>query len=255
MQRPMSPERAFLFVLEADAYVQPGELSRANARFTVSAMPKVTEEHRATRRLEILAAACRCFARDGFHATSIADIISESGLSAGAVYLYFKGKQELIAAVVEMTLSTADELFAELLADDAVPSAEQTVAFMLEAVMEHAVNNPVFGVDMSRVALHAWAEALRDPEIAERIEHKLRRLREHYEEVARRWQTAGLIDADADPENVGSVLLGIVHAFALQRLLIPGTDPAQYLAGVRGLLAARAATITESSSNQLPGRA
>jgi hypothetical protein len=125
----------------------------------------------------------------------------------------------------------------------------------LVTVMEHAVNNPVFGVDMSRVALHAWAEALRDPEIAERIEHKLRRLREHYEEVARRWQTAGLIDADADPENVGSVLLGIVHAFALQRLLIPGTDPAQYLAGVRGLLAARAATITDSSSNQLPGRA
>jgi len=132
-------------------------------------MPKVTVEHRAARRTEILAAACRCFAREGFHATSIADIIAESGLSAGAVYLYFRSKTEIIAAVVEMSLSTADELFAELLAGDATPTPEQTVAFMLDAVLERAVDHPTLGVDISRIALLAWAEALRDPEIAERI--------------------------------------------------------------------------------------
>ena len=200
-------------------------------------MPQVTEQHRAARRAEILAAACRCFARDGFHATSIADIIRESGLSAGSVYLYFESKNEIIAAVVEMTLGTADELFAELLADGAIPTPGETVAFMVDAVMERAVNHPVLGVDMSRVALHAWAEALRDPDIADRIEHTLRHLRGHYAQVARRWQSAGTIDPDTDPEHVGAVLLGIVHAFALQRLLIPGTDPTEYLSGVRALLA------------------
>jgi hypothetical protein len=61
-----------------------------------------------------------------------------------------------------MTLGTADELFAQPLADDATPSPEETVAFMVDAVMERAVHHPVLGVDMSRVALHAWAEALRD---------------------------------------------------------------------------------------------
>jgi AcrR family transcriptional regulator len=199
-------------------------------------MPQVTEQHCAARRAEILSAACRCFARDGFHATSIADIIGESGLSAGSVYLYFESKSEIIAGVVEMTLGTADELFAELLADGATPSADETVAFMVDAVMERAVHHPVLGVDMSRVALHAWAEALRDPDIADRIEFTLRHLRQHYAQVARRWQAAGSIDPDTDPEHVGAVLLGIVHAFALQRLLIPGTDPTDYLAGVRALL-------------------
>jgi AcrR family transcriptional regulator len=213
-------------------------------------MPRVTEEHRATRRSEILAAACRCFARDGFHATSIADIIGESGLSAGSVYLYFKSKNDIVSAVVEMTLSTADELFAELLADDATPSPAQTVAFMVEAVMSRAVDHPVFGVDMSRVALHAWAEALRDPEIAERIEHTLRRLRGHYAEVARRWHMHGLVDDDTDPEHIGAVLLGVVHAFALQRLLIPGTEAGPYLSGVRGLFTVGARTTAPWS----PGR-
>jgi AcrR family transcriptional regulator len=122
-------------------------------------MPKVTDEHRAACRTEILAAACRCFACDGFHATSDADIIAESGLSAGAVYLYFRTKTEIISAVVEMTLSTADELFAELLADDATPTPEQTVAFMVDAVMQRAVHHPTLDVDMSRIALRAWAEA------------------------------------------------------------------------------------------------
>jgi AcrR family transcriptional regulator len=209
-----------------------------NVRFSVSAMPRVTEEHRAARRTEILVAACRCFARDGFHATSVNDIITESGLSAGSVYLYFKSKNELIAAVVDMTLASADELFADLLADDAVPSPEQTVTFVIGAIMERPIDHPLYGVDMSRLALHAWAEALRDPEIADRIEHAMRRLRQHYAEVVRRCQATGLIDQDIDPEHVGAVLLGAVHAFALQRLLIPGTDSAQYLSGLRALLAA-----------------
>jgi hypothetical protein len=135
-----------------------------------------------------------------------------------------------------MTLGTADELFVELLADDATPSPEETVAFMVDAVMNRAVNHPLLGVDMSRVALHAWAEALRDPDIAERIEQTLRHLRGHYAQVARRWQAAGTIDPDADPEHIGAVLLGIVHAFALQRLLMPGTEPTNYLSGVSALL-------------------
>ena len=172
----------------------------------------------------------------------MADIITEADLSAGAVYLYFKSKSDLIGAVVDMTLSTADELFAELLGKDPTPSPENTVAFMVDAVMERAVNHPVLGVDMSRVALNAWAEALRDPEIAQRIDHTFRHLRQHYAEVARRWQAAGQLDPSADPDQVGAVMLGLVHAFALQRLLIPGTTPAAYVSGARALLTPSAST-------------
>jgi AcrR family transcriptional regulator len=200
-------------------------------------MQQAAEQRRALRRAEILAAACRCFARDGFHATSMAEIIDEAGLSAGAVYRYFRSKDELIASVVEMTIGTADELFAQLLENDPVPSPDDTVAFLLDAVLERAVNNPVTGVDMSRIALNAWAEALRDRDVANHIEQTLTRFRELYAEVVRRWQAAGEIDASADPTHVGAVLMGIVHAFAIQRLLLPATDPDQYVAGVRALLA------------------
>ena len=49
-------------------------------------MPKVSEQHREARRDQIVDAALRCFSRKGFQRTSMADIIAESGLSAGAIY-------------------------------------------------------------------------------------------------------------------------------------------------------------------------
>ena len=81
-------------------------------------MPRVSDEHRASRREQILAAGWRCVAREGFHKTSMADVIRESGLSAGAVYPYFRSKDEIIAAIAEKVVAGADAIFDEVLASD-----------------------------------------------------------------------------------------------------------------------------------------
>src|ERR1700750_2986663 len=64
-------------------------------------MPKVKPETLAIRREEILQAAEICFARKGFHQTTMQDVIKESGLSAGCIYGHFAGKDELIQAIGE----------------------------------------------------------------------------------------------------------------------------------------------------------
>lgn len=46
-------------------------------------------------------AAWRCVAHEGFHKTTMADVVRESGLSVGAVYGYFRSKDEIIASVAE----------------------------------------------------------------------------------------------------------------------------------------------------------
>ncbi|GAA0580890.1 hypothetical protein GCM10010172_77240 [Paractinoplanes ferrugineus] len=63
-------------------------------------MPKVSDAHRARRRQQILAAAAACFARHGFHRTSMQDIVTESGVSAGLPYRCLAGKDDIIAAIV-----------------------------------------------------------------------------------------------------------------------------------------------------------
>jgi AcrR family transcriptional regulator len=199
-------------------------------------MPRVTEEYRAERRAEIVAAAARLFAANGFHATSMADIIGECGLSAGAVYRYFRSKEELIAAVAKTALSAADEAFDKLLADNAVPSPAQAVTALIEAIADRIVHDPATGVDLTRIGVQVWAEAMRSPELATRADDVYRRLRGHFAEVARRGQAAGNLSAGVAPEHVGAAMLSLVQGFLLQRLLVSDTDTDSYLAGMTALL-------------------
>jgi len=58
--------------------------------------PDVSEE----RRSQIIEAAMRAFAKEGFHDARMDDIAEEAGLSKGALYLYFKSKDKIISAIL-----------------------------------------------------------------------------------------------------------------------------------------------------------
>src|SRR5262245_36446294 len=110
-------------------------------------MPKVSEEHRAARRKQIVDAGRHCVADQGFHKTTMNDVIRESGLSAGAVYGYFKSKNEIVAAIADDALDNVDEVFSKLLTD---PDLSPVTA--LRATLDHIVelsNKP--GGDVTKV--------------------------------------------------------------------------------------------------------
>lgn len=52
------------------------------------------------RREEIIKAAHKCFIAKGFHATGMADIAREFGMSAGHIYNYFPSKTAIIEEVI-----------------------------------------------------------------------------------------------------------------------------------------------------------
>ena len=64
-------------------------------------MPKVTVEHKEARRRQVLDAALACFEAKGLHGTTMQDIITASGLSAGAIYTYFASKDAIIEAIAD----------------------------------------------------------------------------------------------------------------------------------------------------------
>jgi AcrR family transcriptional regulator len=78
-------------------------------------MPKISEEQRQARRSQILAMAGRCFARQGFHRTTMEDIIRALKSSPGAVYCYFHGKSDIVAAIAEQRHKRESALLNELL--------------------------------------------------------------------------------------------------------------------------------------------
>jgi AcrR family transcriptional regulator len=170
--------------------------------------------------------------RADLHATSMNDVIAEAGLSAGAVYRYFRSKEELIGAVAEEALGFLSSVFDDLLADGAAPSPADVVEEVVRRVLRFAKRDDY---DLTRVALQVWAEALRNPAIAATATKIYAEIRGQLTEVARRRQQAGFLPAGADPTEMGQVLFSLVPGFVLQHLLLGDVDPAGYGRGLHAL--------------------
>ncbi|MGY1810737.1 TetR/AcrR family transcriptional regulator [Blastococcus sp. SYSU D00669] len=197
-------------------------------------MPRVSESHLTARRDQILDAATERFAANGFQATGMADVIAASGLSAGAVYRYFRSKDELIEAIVDRVLGRAAQRFETFLDEDPDPEPAAAVATAVDLVASVAASGPV---DMTRVAVQAWGEALRNPSVGRVASTAYGTMRGYFVEVARRAQRSGRTPADADPQLLGAALFSLVLGFLLQRLLLGDVDPEGYVAAVGALLA------------------
>jgi AcrR family transcriptional regulator len=196
-------------------------------------MPRVTDEHRASRREQILAAGWRCVAREGFHKTSMADVIRESGLSAGAVYLYFRSKDEIIAAIAEKVVAGADVIFDEVLARETPPTLHEAVRLIVTRIEQIATSGEG---ELIKVALPTWAEAVRNESIRGVVARAYRHLRHRMQELVERMQASGNFDPDADPEQVAQVLFGLMPGFVLQRVILGDITAESYATGLADLI-------------------
>ena len=66
-------------------------------------MPRVSAAHEQAVRTRIVESALRVFAEKGYHGATIGDVVRDSGLSVGAIYTYFHGKDELFLATCEFS--------------------------------------------------------------------------------------------------------------------------------------------------------
>jgi AcrR family transcriptional regulator len=62
--------------------------------------PAVSDDDKLRRRDEIMAAAKKVFASNGFHSTTIADVAKEANLAYGSIYQYFDSKDDLFDALM-----------------------------------------------------------------------------------------------------------------------------------------------------------
>ena len=199
-------------------------------------MPRISEDSKAQRREQILLAARRCFAEQGFHQTSMDDVIKTAGLSAGAVYSYFSGKDDLVRAASDGALSRVTDTVREAIAaatrDPGTPVTE-SFAVLLDAILRFMTSE---GVDVSRITIFCWSEALRDESFRSRIEGHYRAIRAELAALAGVWRERGLIRPDSDLDAVAKVLLSTALGFVTQRQLIGDVTVADMTSGLGAFL-------------------
>ncbi len=193
-------------------------------------MPRVSEEHLAARRQQILDAGRECFMRNGFHATSMQDVIVQAGVSVGAFYRYFKSKEELIEAIAEDAVGRIAEIIKPVASAEPAPSPREALRMILTQADRHLTEGGMFGM-----AIQVWAESLRSPQHSAIVKRAYARLGGHYRQIAERAKDAGHLPQDADPAAVATVLFGLVPGYALQRVLLGSVDRQTYLRGVDAL--------------------
>jgi AcrR family transcriptional regulator len=192
-------------------------------------MPRLLERTRDARRRQILDAARRCFTRGGFEATSMQDIFTEAGLSAGAVYCHFSGRDEIITAIVDEVIDEIISAFDVSVDDDDPPT--------LDDVFQHFFDT-LERADLARIAIAVWAEAVRDPALRRSLSARYRRMRENVTRLVQLHQNHGTIDPEVPARQVVHVLTALGPAFLHQRAL-ENVTAATFSNGLRALLQRR----------------
>lgn len=194
-------------------------------------MPKVSSAHLAARRRQIMDAARVCFARRGFHQATIQDICQAAGLSPGAVYRYFAGKEALIAALREDDLARNTALIA---------AAGEERDFL--ALVDRMVDEFYCGFDAEPgcrtgdLDIELLAEAMRSAAASAAARHSFAALRAAFDKVVRAAQARGEIAAALAPEAVSVMALSFYFGLLIQKTVDPAVDVAQYVAVMKALL-------------------
>ncbi|MBQ0853998.1 TetR/AcrR family transcriptional regulator [Streptomyces sp. NPDC057621] len=208
-------------------------------------MARVSQEHLDARRRQILDGAARCFARNGFHATSMQDVLKEVNLSAGAVYRYFSGKDELIAAIVTEVLGGIREAFEDAARHSPPPMPDVLVGRVMTQVLGMGGETGKYGLtwegetSFPRLMVQVWTETLRDGELSALLREGFGAVRDAWVKVVEGYQEAGVMRADIPAEHVARTLIAAAQGFAAQQALF-GTAPAEVLQdGLRALMSVR----------------
>jgi len=215
-------------------------------------MPRITEERREARRQQILDAARACMLEQGLEAMSMEMIIARSGLSTGAVYRYFKGKDAIIEAAITTAAQEIGAAVAPILAGPAPGPPSELVGRLLAAWVSYSRSGvgAAAGIDRMPAALHGWSYAQTDPELKAALRAGLQGFRELCVPVIKQWQTDGVVAASADPDAVAQLILSIWLGFVAQRSLTGDADVQAHADALAALTTAQPPFGQHTSSTQ-----
>lgn len=99
------------------------------------------------RRRQILEITARTVSQRGYHAASLDEIAEELGVTKAALYYYYAGKEELVAAALDLYASMIVERLERVVASDADPTTRlrQLIELQLEVIIRELPDvSPLF---------------------------------------------------------------------------------------------------------------
>ena len=191
-------------------------------------MPRISAARASAQRERILDAALTCFAREGFHAATMQDIVAESGLSPGAIYGYFKGKTEVVMAIATERHAMERQRMQQALA-----------AADLDTSLVRLVEGFVLGLRdplekrWRRLAVQLWAESLSNPRLKREALAGVSQAVEILSPMIRNAQREGRWPRHLDPKSAARVMVAVLQGVSLQLAWDDTVDIASFASALR----------------------
>ncbi|MBW8060179.1 MAG: TetR/AcrR family transcriptional regulator [Solirubrobacterales bacterium] len=170
------------------------------------------------KRRQILDAAIRVFARQGFHSTRVSDIADQAGVAYGLVYHYFRSKEEVLNELFSERWSLLLAAIEEADRDGATPRAklETVAAFIVDSYQHNPELMKVIIVEVTRAANSFGRTHLSE----------IRRAYESIAKIVADGQEAGAFRRDIDPAFASMAFYGAIEQLLSGWIfdLIPASD-------------------------------
>lgn len=173
---------------------------------------KETKDNRAEeRRNQILAAAAIALARKGYHATTMDDIVAESGLSKGSLYLYFGSKKDIFLALCDQfNQSMNQQVLLNLAGKTSFVDQMRAVADAYVQV-HHNQSAQIEGRDLNvrRLTAEFWQQAAVDPD----VKAKFIEVYQQYTQLGQNLVEAAIAAGEFRPVDAATLTMIVMAVF------------------------------------------
>jgi AcrR family transcriptional regulator len=175
-------------------------------------MPRVVPEYKEQAKDKIVEVAREVFSKKGYHDATMDDIAERLGVSKGALYQYFRSKEDLYREILTARFRSMANMISSELTGGSFAECCQT---FLENIIKHS-SGLGFGFEV-------LSEATRNPALAKVARDYYRETAEAIEECLEEWKKKGSLRKDFDAHMFAKGLVSLYEGMTVY--LAIGTEP------------------------------
>jgi len=172
-----------------------------------------TDSSNGDRRSQILEAALVCFAKRGFHQTSMHDISGEAGISVGLIYRYFENKEAVISAMADRHKKEISEMLERA---RQAPTLLESLEILFTA---HCCEDAPQVV--SAFVVDLYAEASRNPHVADLVRDVLDTAMDGVRDLIARAPEGQNAGNDLTPDELAELIFAVARGMLMLDVLRP----------------------------------
>jgi TetR/AcrR family transcriptional regulator, repressor for uid operon len=183
-----------------------------HSSFRPMSQPQIDSPN-ADRPSQILDAALVCFAKRGFHQTSMHDISGEAGISVGLIYRYFENKEAVISAMADRHKEEIGEVLERA---RKAPTLLESLEILFTA---HCCENEPRLI--SAFVVDLYAEASRNPHVADLTRDVLETAMDGVRDLIARAPEVRNAGNDLTPNELAELIFAVARGMLMLDVLRP----------------------------------